>query len=488
MKLPVFLDWKRPAIGVLAVGFCLPLAMAQQSAPQNPNQTEQPAVDEAETETPMEESKPPEDAPPVMRLTKELITADEVETLRKEVLKERHTILFSNARLDEKSKQVIAKWAKWRIYAMTLESNRRKLHELRNDLMRDISYAGRSRSVAPKDKLAFRYVMCEEVTKRAAELLDNNFYVRLNAAIILGQLNLTEDVVSTLEVVEEQAYVGAAIPLLEVIKAPTGGGVDEQLEAVKIQAAIGLGRINLLGPPGDLNRNVENQNFRNLMAKTLIAQLQDKKSHDWYQKRLIDALGSIDLVNDISTGRPIIVQALGEVLADRDRHFCVRSRAARSLGRCPLPPGLNIQKLVHQILRLENEMALAYQKSPNEYYWLDCFQDVYFAFHPVADSEVAMYGSRRVPGLNQKNLGPLVQEAYQQHVVPIVAHVITQPGWTPPKDGEEWAKNAPIPNQLISGLGKWLQDHLPADHRLAPALPELDPQSPADTGTTTGGS
>jgi hypothetical protein len=32
---------------------------------------------------------------------------------------------------------------------------------------------------------------------------------------------------------------------------------------------------------------------------------------------------------------------------------------------------------------------------------------------------------------------------------------------------------------MISSLGKWLQDHQPASHKLTPNLPELDPTSPS---------
>jgi hypothetical protein len=205
--------------------------------------------------------------------------------------------------------------------------------------------------------------------------------------------------------------------------------------------------------------------------------------------RLCEALSSVDLVNDVTTGRPIIVQQLGEVLADREREFRVRARAARSLGRCVLPPGINLQKLTFQILLLEYEMAQEYQKKPNEYYWQDCFLDVYFAFHPITDTENQLYGSKRLPGLNQKNLGNAVKDAYQQ-TLPITSHVVNQPGFIPPRDGQPWAKNAPITPQLISDLGKWLQDHQPSSHKLMPNLPDLDPQSPlptASTGSATSG-
>lgn len=494
MKLPICIDWKRPMIGLFACLLAISWAAAQQPAAQKPKsapQNPQPKAEKADSAPPAAPAniEPPRAVPPVMTFTKELISEDESTALSKELQRDKYKLLFSNAVFNNDSKPVIAKWAKWRMHQMTIKANRRRLHELRNEMMQEISYAGRSKGVQQKQMLEFRYFMCDELTKRAAELLKNNFHVRLNAAIILAQLNLTEDDFKTPDIIEEQAYVKASLPLLEVLNAPTGGGLDEQLEAVKVQAAIGLGRINLLGPPGDLNLNIQNQNLRNLMAKTLIAQLQNPGAHPWYQKRLIDALASVDMVNDVSTGKPIIVQALGEILADRERDFCVRARAARGLGRCPLPPGLNIQKLVFQILLLENEMAQAYQRDPNAYHWLDCFQDLYFAFHPVSDIESQLYGNKRLPGLNQKNLGTLVQEAYRQ-LLPIVSHVVNQPRWTPPKDGEKWPDNTPIPNQMISDLAKWLQDHQPTDHKLAPSLPELAPASPVPTakaGSTTSG-
>ncbi len=61
----------------------------------------------------------------------------------------------------------------------------------------------------------FRNYLCDQVTQRAAELLDNNFHVRLNAVIILAQLNLTDE--DARKQLPEQAYVKAAIPLLTVI-------------------------------------------------------------------------------------------------------------------------------------------------------------------------------------------------------------------------------------------------------------------------------
>jgi hypothetical protein len=461
-----------------------PPANAVQNPPANAVPMTTPPVVDTPTLAP--EYKPPRAVPPVMEHNKELTTDADDQALGVELeRRDKYKSVFNDGDSSAKGKAIVDKWAKWRMYQMTLKSNRHRLHEIRAEISRDLGYAAKSKDLNRKEVEEFRNYLCDQTTQRAAELLDNNFHVRLNAVIILAQLNLTEE--DKGEAIPEQAYVKATIPLLSVLSAPTGGAVDQQLEAVKVQAAIGLGRTNLLGPGGDLNISVQGQNLRNLTAKTLSAELQNPKANSWYQMRLCESLASIDLINDVTTGRPIIVQQLSEVLADREREFRVRARAARSLGRCVLPPGLNTQKLVFQILLLEYEMALEYQKKPNEFYWLDCFLDVYFAFHPMTGDENLLYGNKRLPGLNQKNLGNTVREAYTQSL-PIASHIVNQKGFFPPKDGELWAKNAPLAPQLVSDLGKWLQDHQPSSHKLMPNLPDLDPQSPlptASAGTTT---
>ncbi len=429
-----------------------------------------------------------------MTFHKELTTKDESETLGKKLARsDKYATLFTNADLSNNAKTVVEEWAKWRMYQMTLKSNSKRLHEIRADLMREIRSAGSSNRVRRKDAEAFRRFVCQEVTKRCEELLNNNFQARLNAVIVLTQLDLVD--ADLREDVPAQAYVKGAIPLLEVLETPTGGELNQQLEAIKVQAAIGLGRINLLGSASDLNISVQGQNLRNYTAKTLIAELKNPNSHPWYQKRLIDALGAIDMVNDITTGQPIIVQVLGEVLADRERPYIVRARAARALGRCRLPVDVNIDKLVYQILLLEYEMAEAYQKNPNLFYWLDCFEDVYYAFHAVSEVEIKQYGIKRPPGLNQKNLGNQVRDAYKQ-LLPVAAFVVKQ-NWSPPKEPDptdeetetpvgteevKWPDNKQITKELIPDLGQWLIEHKPASHKLTPSLPDLDPNGPVPMG------
>ncbi|MCA9071785.1 MAG: hypothetical protein KDA84_22815, partial [Planctomycetaceae bacterium] len=341
-----------------------------------------------------------------------------------------------------------------------------------------LSYAGRSSGLKRQQVEEFRRYLCDEVIARSAELLKNNFHVRLNVAIVLANLNLTD--YHRKNGIPEQAYAKAAVPLLDILKTKTGGGLDEQLEAVKVEAALGLTRIALKGD--NLNFNVATENLENHIAKTLITQLQDTNAHPWYQKRLLEALAALDISNDVKTGKPIIIEALGEVLADPKRDFSVRARAAREFGRANLTASFNYEKFVFQVLLLEHEMALAYQKAPDDFHWMESFGDLYFAFHPYTEDEIVLYEKAKgfPPGLNNAKRNPpsTVKDAYQQ-MLPIVKHVVTQKGWEIPKDFNLGRQpNEKIPAKLITDLAAWLGEHQPASHKLDPSLPDLAPNAP----------
>lgn len=468
------LRWRYHLVGALVCSLSASVVLAQAGG-QNP-----PAAQQKPAEPKLPEGyQAPRTVPPVMTFNKELTTVEDDDKNYKELRsKDRYTLVFSNATLNSEAKKIVEKWAKWRAQQMTLKSNRQRLHQVRDELMRDIGYAGRSSGLKQQTVEEFRRYLCEELTARLTELLQNNFHVRLNATIVLANLNLTD--YHRKNNIPEQAYAKAAVPLLDILKTQTGGGLDEQLEAVKVQAAIGLKRIALKGD--NLNFNVASENLENHIAKVLINELQDPNTHPWYQKRLLEALAALDIQNDVKTGKPIIIQALGEVLADPNRDFSVRARAAREFGRANLPASLNYQKLVFQILLLEHDMALAYQKNPNDFHWLDSFADLYFAFHPYSEDEIALYqpAKKFPPGLNSENRNPPapVKDAYQQ-MLPIVKHVVNQPGWSIPKEiNLGRAPNAKIPAELITDLASWLSEHQPADHKLVPSLPDLAPNAP----------
>lgn len=471
------LRWKFHLIGALVCSLSASVVWAQGGG-QNPPPADQKA---AAPKLP-EGYEAPRTVPPVMTFDKELTNDVDDDRLYKELRsKDKYTILFSNANLDANAKQIIEKWAKWRLYQMTLKSNRQRLHEVRAELTRDVGYAGRSSGLKRQQVEEFRRYLCEEVVARATELLKNNFHVRLNATIVLANLNLTDE--HRKNNVPEQAYAKAAIPLLDILKTKTGGGLDEQLEAVKVQAAIGLKRIALIGD--NLNYNVAGENLESHIAKTLIAQLQDPNANPWYQKRLLEALAALKISNDVTTGKPIIIQTLGEVLADPKRDFDVRAHAAREFGRATLPPSFNNEKLVFQILLLEHEMALAYQKSPDDFRWLNRFGDLYFAFHAYNRNEIELFekAKKSPPGLNRGEIeiGKLpspIKEGYLQ-MLPIVKNVVQQPGWSVPKEFNLGRQpNEKIPADLITNLATWLSENQPASHKLDPSLPDLAPGAP----------
>ena len=82
---------------------------------------------------------------------------------------------------------------------------------------------------------------------QAAPLLDNqNFYVRLHIAILLGQLDLTDE--NSKLGFRQEAFVPAAVPLVKFLANPA------QPESIKVPVVNGIVRILRLGSPNVVER------------------------------------------------------------------------------------------------------------------------------------------------------------------------------------------------------------------------------------------
>jgi hypothetical protein len=286
----------------------------------------------------------------------------------------------------------------------------------------------------------------QEVVDRTRELLDGNFFVRLQAVVILSRLNLVEG--NPTKRIEEEAYIPAAEPLLAVVNDET------QHDALKIVAVRGLGRI---ASTADLDAAVKLQ-----MAQAFIDELGDPALNDWYQFRLVEALGTIEnLVND-QNGQPFIVKALSEALVDRERHWLVRCEAAKSLGRTTLDRNINVGLLTFEMVRLARDMTEAQQKNPGEFYWMECFWRLYLAFKPEDKDE-----KQRIVGLlDRAEAGTIggqdksdVVEAYKQ-IIPVAKIILNNAQPAP----------TPIPAANLNTLDQWLKNNQPANLRVAPGL------------------
>ncbi len=397
--------------------------------------------------------------PKVMTIEKELISESEDEEFRKRKLRDYRKILRAGELRSEADRQLVREGAMWRVRRMSLKKHRDDLPRRRDDILGDIL------GKLPDAPNQAKELLLATVTQTARELLDGNFHVRLNAVILLGQLN--QDPGNPTKGIPPTPYAPAGEVLLEVLESP------DQPVAVKIQAVKGLKRMLLYGKPG--------KDLRLRIAQTLVAELKNRETHPWYQMTVIEALGNAGILYGRGAqGRPFVAESLAEVLIDKSRDWCVRSEAAKSLGRVPLDRSINVRLIVFEIGNLTREMIQAYNRQPNRPGWHLCFYKVYLAFKP-ADAEE----QRRNAGLLTKLAagviatahGEAVRGAYEK-ILPIVGHVLLQ--YHKRRSGENTA--AKVPPQSLKGLEDWLADNKPSDYTLSPASPPLRVQ-PVTTGS-----
>lgn len=399
---------------------------------------------------------------PMMEQVTELMSPEEDAKINAELIKEKFPTLLRGGELtNEKVKETLRKGAKHSVYKMTerrylevkdKEKDKDKkiptIVDIRDKLVRETNAAG---SVGERNGIdaaavrRFREFYMREIVARASELLELNFQVRLNAVILLSELTIQE--AKTPQQVDEP-FVEAADPLLKVVNDPT------QPVAVKIHAVKGLSRICADGKP--------TSELKLKIGQSLAKELKRKDTHFWYQMRLAEGLGNVDLVVD-SELKPYAAQILTEVLVDNERHCVARAEAARSLGRIPLDGNVNVPLIAFETAMLAQHFADEYNKDPKGVYWKDCFLKTYLAFRPKNAA-----GKDRGDGLMTKTeKGTMakhrsyVQEAYDL-VVPVVSHVID------PK-----TEGTALPAAVTDPLADWIKKKQPADNRVSPNLEPL---------------
>ncbi len=460
--------------GVLTTLLVVSAASAQPPAKGKSNQN-QPDVAKKKVKTP---PRKPVKGLPEMEITKELITEREYESLGQKLDTQK---IFRILAAGNRNQKAIEDWARWRVYGMTLKSKRvnpkkqNELSDMREQLMRDLRNCARNlvKNNRPAAQ-AFRTIVCREVTNHCADLMDNNYYVRLQAILILSNMNLMDyDAITRTPPI---AYGPAADVLMDkVIKKP-------QHVSLKIAAVNGLRRIATLAK-FDAERNRK-------MAALLVSEFKNRESHPWYLQRLATTLGRIDLpVN--AQNQPIIAQALMEAVADESKPPIVRSRSARAIGRAAMPETINADVIAYELVSLARHIAQSYNRDVPPYltklkrynakefqrkqqlekqgekflydsknapkmpqYWPAAALDVYLAFRPENDIEEKLLGlrrrgfDRRVGLLKKFPKNAAINGAYKV-IRPITSHLLKQVRAGAP---------AVVPDAEIDRLTKWLAD------------------------------
>jgi hypothetical protein len=374
--------------------------------------------------------KPPTE---LMTLEKPLATQEQIAKWKKDTknLAEYRKAL-RNADLSPTGKAMLSMGIKYRLALLTLKENQQDLHKLREDLtVRDQTDAASVPAIKPDVVRAFRRWFLEEITKEAEPLLENNFYVRIQAATLLGELVLMpadEEKKQKLETFTPPVDI-----LRKVIRNP-----DQPL-AVKIAAARSMIRLVRYG---DLPAPKRFEVMKDVLAELTSPNAKtEPKTHYWYEMRLVEVLSTLDTPLDLETRRPVMVEKLTEIVRDPQRHWHVRAEAAKALGRVPLDPQVNVASLLHDVMQLTLDMAKAAQQNPKAPHWKMTFWKLYLTFQPKDKDERNAAKNAPAGLLKNPSAGNAAQQPYQL-VVPLVNAVIN---------------SEPITAEHLKAVEDWLQ-------------------------------
>lgn len=350
---------------------------------------------------------PPPVKSEIMELDDPLLQKDELDKLRKDLSK--YQQVLRNARASSDADKALLKMGlKYRLGMMCLKENRQQLAKNHEDLLKELNSIASAPELNASTVKSFRQLVLQELLSQASPLLTTqNFYVRLHIALLIGELNLTEE--SARQGLKLEAFTPGLEELIKVITD------DMQPDAVKVVAVNGIVRLMKLGnPPFPL---------RTAVAQALVSQMGLKTGHPWYQMRLAGALSIVD-VNTDQAGKPFVVNVLTSVLADPARTFAVRAEAAKSLGRVPLPSSVKASDVTQAVAAFALQLAKAAQQSPQQKddpRWKGEFIRVYLAFQQLDANDLLADKKSKAGLLN--NSQAAAKPAYDL-IVPLVAAIL----------------------------------------------------------------
>jgi len=375
--------------------------------------------------------KPQPQVPDMMLLNQPLLKPEEVLEWKK--LRIKYATAMRNGSLSDADKKLIVQGLKYRVYVMTLPEQQRALHERRLELVgQDLQQAAKITPKAPEVKIFRTYVM-EQLVKLIEPLLQNNFYVRLQAVTLLGELDLMVD--DPTRNLKHETYTPGCELLLKVLDDPA------QPTPIKIAAARSVIRLVHFG--------VTPVELRHRIATSLLNELAKADTHYWYQMRLAEALSTIDVSVDLQNRKPFVVNGLLAVIRDSKRDFRARAEAARALGRVPFDPQVDISALMRDLMKFAEELAAAAQQDPSAPQWKQCFFDLYLAYKPVDGNDKD--ATKKTPAglLNNTQAATAAQQTYKL-IVPLVNSIIADKGISLPElqSLQDWLKQNAPPAQL----------------------------------------
>lgn len=382
--------------------------------------------------------KPPRKTPEFYQIEDEKITQAEFDAWKKRQLDYRSALgarTLDSMVNGEEAKARIVEGIRLRVLRFSLKTERSELKDRRRELIQDIDFNA-------KKEGEVRDFALQQVLENAKPLLSNHFHVRLHVVFLLGQLDkIPEDISTTKK--PAIPYDGSVPLLLSVLSETVDGKPVPQPEAVKIPAAHGLRRIL---NSGALPKQ-PNEKTRIAIARVLLAEL-DNKPAEAYELVLLHTLAevAIPLISPVDGGsaRPEIVSALARVMVDPTKSLKNRCRAARLLGRTPMPGGVNADPITWGTIQLAQQVGSQYGKRVRNMHAIFYFQDLFLAYSPAQGASTSD-GKLRA-GLLSTLKSPQTTEAFGA-IKPVMVYFLKALMAKPP------AAPAAIPQPLLDSIG-----------------------------------
>lgn len=278
--------------------------------------------------------RPPRAVVDVINLEDELTTEEAYTQWKKKELAN-FVAALKQPRLNPQQIKQIEDGCKIRVQRLSLKALRLNLKPVRVEVYRDVHLQATPAS---------RDVALKAITAEAERLLAGNLTVRLQAIILLSELE---------SVPANPAKNAPATLYSEVLNVYFKVLSDKkQPEAVRLSTAASTERV--LQSSG-LTTNPPHK-LRLEAGKVLVPLAEKRDESDFYQKAVIGALQAVNLPTLPDAGntqQPLIATTLHKLLNDNARSLPVRTRAAQALGQVQLPQaGIDVATMTKDYLKV----------------------------------------------------------------------------------------------------------------------------------------
>lgn len=313
----------------------------------------------------------------------------------------------------------------------------------------------------PTGSRAARKYLMQMLTKHAPKLLEYHITARQNAAIMLASLSQIP-IVEAEGLKPAERYLDARPALVKLVN-------DRQQDLpVRIWGVLGLSQIGSFPEARTSDKNEIVETFLRALAE-------GNNEHWWYPMRLVDGLGQVGIAYD-QTKRPIVAQALAQVLVDKQRHRAVRTAAAQALGRLTYGGDVDLGLIAHEIAEMTRQLGDDFIKNPNRAEWTLNALRIYGAFKPLTEEEEKR-GSGLITIVNKTSAlaghKKAVQDAFEA-VKPVLQQMVKAGG-------------QPSGDALIK-LSEWLKNNPPKTNRIAESEPPIVSGPAVEPRTSSAGS